>query len=163
MSYVDHTPVRPSVRQSVASVTDCTICCIFMKFGMQLLYKINFCTCVIFVKICSGSAIKVKWSCYRPGMPQRAGRDIALLFHDHGTRWGWVVSSTPRPHFNPGKEAIPTLQEAGWAPGPIWTGGKSRPHRDSIPHHPSRSQSLNRLSAITPTTSISTDTIEPLL
>ena len=61
------------------------------------------------------------------------GRGIALLFHDRDTRRGWVVSSTPRPHFTAGKDSVPILQEAGWAPGPVWTGGKSRPHRDSIP------------------------------
>jgi len=38
-----------------------------------------------------------------------------------------VVSSTPRPHFTPGKDPVPILQETGWAPGPVWTGGKSRP------------------------------------
>jgi len=43
-----------------------------------------------------------------------------------------VVSSTPRPHFTPGKDPVPILQEAGWAPGPVWTGGKYRLHRDSI-------------------------------
>ena len=74
------------------------------------------------------------------------GRGIAVLFHDCGTRRGWVVSSTPRPHFTPGKEPVPIIQEAGWAPGPVWTGGKSRPHRDSIPDRPARSQSLYRLS-----------------
>jgi len=45
---------------------------------------------------------------------QRVGRGIALLFHDRGTRRGWVVSSTRRPHFTPGKEPVPILQEAGW-------------------------------------------------
>ena len=73
-------------------------------------------------------------------------RGIALPFHDRGTRRGWVVSSTPRPHFTPGKDQISILQEAGWVPGPVWTGGKSRPHRDSIPDRQARSQSLNRLS-----------------
>ena len=29
-------------------------------------------------------------------------------------------------------------------PGPVWTGGKSRPHRDSIPDRPARSQSPRR-------------------
>jgi len=43
-----------------------------------------------------------------------------------------VVSSTPRPHFTPGKDPVPILQEAGWAPGPVWTGGNSRPHRNSL-------------------------------
>ena len=56
-----------------------------------------------------------------------------------------MVSSTPRPHFTPGKDPVPILQEVGWAPGPVWTGGKSRPHRDSIPDRPARSQSLYRL------------------
>jgi len=57
-----------------------------------------------------------------------------------------VVSSTPRPHFNPGKDTVPIVQEAGWAPGPVRMGGKSRPHRDSIPDRSARSQSLYRLS-----------------
>ena len=77
-----------------------------------------------------------------PGM----GSGIALLFHDRGTRRGWVVSSTPLPHFTPGKDPVPILQEAGWASGPVWTGGISRPHRDSIPDRPACSQSLYRLS-----------------
>ena len=79
---------------------------------------------------------KVKWSRYRPGEVQRVGRVIALLFHDRGTRRGCVVSSTLRPHFIPGKDPVPILQEAEWAPGPVWTGEKSRPHRDSIPDRP---------------------------
>ena len=45
----------------------------------------------------------------------------------------------------PGKDPVPTLQEAGWNPGLVWTGGKSRPHRDSIPDRRARSQSLYRL------------------
>jgi len=77
---------------------------------------------------------------------QRVGRGIALLFHDRGTRRGWVVSVTPRPHLTPGEDPVPILQEAGLAPGPVWKGGKSRPHRDSIPDRPARSQSLYRLS-----------------
>jgi hypothetical protein len=50
-----------------------------------------------------------------------------------------VVSSTPRPHFTTGKDLVPILQEAGWAPGPVWTGRKSRPHLDSIPERPASS------------------------
>ena len=88
----------------------------------------------------------VKCSHYRPGLAQRVGRGIALLFHDHGTRREWVVSNTPRPHFTPGKDPVPILQEPGWAPGSVWGGGKSRLHRDSIPDRPALSQSLYRLS-----------------
>ena len=91
-------------------------------------------------------AVKVNWSRYRSGVAQRVGRGIVLLFHDRGTRRGWVVSSTPRFHFTPGKDAVHILQEARWAPGPVWTGGKSRPHRDSIPDRPAGSQSLYWLS-----------------
>jgi hypothetical protein len=33
---------------------------------------------------------------------------------------GW---STPRPgRFTPGNDPVPIVQEAGWAPGPVWTG-----------------------------------------
>ena len=50
-----------------------------------------------------------------------------------------MVSSTPRPHFTPGKDPVPIVQEAGRVPGPVWTGGNSRPHRDSITDRPARS------------------------
>ena len=79
-------------------------------------------------------------------MAQRVGRGIALLFHDRGTRRRWVVSSMPWPHFTPGKDPVPILQEAGWAPGLVCTGGKSCPYRDLIPDRPAHSQSLYRLS-----------------
>ena len=88
--------------------------------------------------------VKVKWSLYRSGVAQRVGRGIALLFHDRGTRRGWVVSSTSRPHFTLGKDPVPILQEIGWAPGPVWTDRKSHRYRDSIPDRPARSQSLYR-------------------
>ena len=83
--------------------------------------------------------VKVKWSRYRPGVAQRVDTGIVLLFHDCDIRRGWVVSNTPRPHFTPGKDPVPILQEAGWAPGPVRTAGKSRLHRDSIPDRPARS------------------------
>ena len=31
----------------------------------------------------------------------------------------------PRPLFTPGKEPVPNVQEAGWAPGPVWTGAEN--------------------------------------
>jgi len=90
--------------------------------------------------------VKVKWSRYRPDVAQTVSRGIALLFHDRGTRRRWVVSSRPRQHFTLGKDPVPILQETEWDPGPVWAGGKSRPHRDSIPDRPDRSQSLYWLS-----------------
>ena len=69
-----------------------------------------------------------------------------------------MVSSTPQPHFTPGKDLVSILQEAGRAPGPVWTGGKSRPHRDSIPDRPALSQSLYRLSYPAHNTNTNTNT-----
>jgi len=83
--------------------------------------------------------VNAKYSRYSAGVTQRVGRGIALLFHDCGTRRGWVVSSTPRPHFTPGKDPVHILQEAWWASGPVWMGGKSCIYRDSIPNRPARS------------------------
>ena len=88
----------------------------------------------------------IKFSRYRPGVAPSVGRRIALLFYDCSTRRGWVISSTPRLHFTPGKDPVPILQEARWDPGPVWTGGKSCPYRDSTPDLPSRSQLPYRLS-----------------
>jgi len=77
----------------------------------------------------------------------RGSRGIALLFHDHGTRRGWGVSITPRPLFTPGEDPVPIVQEAGWNPGPVWTGAENLAPigiRSSV--RPARSQSLYRLS-----------------
>ena len=79
-------------------------------------------------------------------MAQRVGKGIALLFHDCGTRRGWVVSSTLWPLFTPGKYPVPIVQEAGWAPGPVWTDGKSLHTGIRSPEGPAHSQSLYRLS-----------------
>ena len=52
--------------------------------------------------------------------------------------------STARPGrtLPPGKDPVPVVQEAGWDPGPVWTGGKSRPHWDSIPDRTSHSNAF---------------------
>ena len=57
--------------------------------------------------------IMIQWSRYSPGVAQRVGRGIALLFHDRGTRRWWVVSSTPQTHFTPG-ERHGTHLTGGW-------------------------------------------------
>jgi len=61
--------------------------------------------------------VKVKWSRYRPGVAQRVGRGIALLFHNRGTRRGWVVSTTPRRHFTPGETRYPFYRRLGGPQG----------------------------------------------
>jgi len=46
----------------------------------------------------------------------------------------WVGGQPHAPAAStPGKDTVPILQKVGWASGPVWTGGKSRPHRNSIP------------------------------
>ena len=57
--------------------------------------------------------VNVKFPRYRPGVAQRVGSGIALLFYDCGIRREWVASSTPRSHFTPEKDAVHILQGAG--------------------------------------------------
>ena len=80
------------------------------------------CTLVQALRLCTGRTA------------HRGSRGIDLPSHDHRTRRGWGVSVTPRPLFTPGKDPVPIVQEAGWTPGPFWTGAKNlAPHQDSIP------------------------------
>ena len=72
----------------------------------------------------------------------RGSRGIALPFHDHGTRGG-EGSASRSGRFTPGKDPVPIVQEAGWAPGPVWTGA---PTRIRSPDRPARSESLYWLS-----------------
>jgi hypothetical protein len=87
----------------------------------------------------------------------RGSVGIALPFHDLGTRRGWGVSLTPRPLFTPRKDPVPIVQEAGWAPGPVWTGAENLDltrirypdhlaHRQSLYqlHYPAHASSLDR-------------------
>jgi hypothetical protein len=50
---------------------------------------------------------------------------IAQLFLNLGTRRGRVASITPRPPFTPGKDPVPIVQEAGWAPEQVWIGAEN--------------------------------------
>jgi hypothetical protein len=60
----------------------------------------------------------------------------------NGTRRRWGVSVRPRPLLPP----VPIVQEAGWAPGPVWTGAENLPPTGiRSPDRPARSQSLYRL------------------
>ena len=58
---------------------------------------------------------------------------------------GW---SAPRPgRFTSGKDPVPIVQEAWWAPGPIWTGAENfAPTGIRSPDRLARSESLYRLS-----------------
>ena len=69
-----------------------------------------------------------------PVVAQRVGRGIALIFHDRGTRRGGWSAARPGRTLSPRK-----TREAGWAPGPVWTGDKSRPTGFQSPDRPARS------------------------
>ena len=79
-------------------------------------------------------------------MAHRGSRGIAVLFLDHATRREWGVSVTLRPLFIPRKYPVPIVQEAGWAPGPVWICAENlAPTRIRSPDRPACSQSLYRV------------------
>ena len=52
----------------------------------------------------------------------------------------------PQPLFTPGKDPVPIVQEAGWAPGLVWTGAENlAPTGIRSPDRPARSKLLYRL------------------
>ena len=60
---------------------------------------------------------------------------------------GWVVNATPRSLYPRERDPVPIVQEAGWAPGPVWTGAEElAPTGIRSPDREARSESLYRLS-----------------
>ena len=103
-----------------------------MDWPGKVKVKVN-CTLVQALRLCTGRTA------------HRGSRGIALPFHDHGTRQGRGVSVTPWPFFIPGKDPVPIVQEAVWAPGPVWTGAENLATTGiRSPDRPARSQSLYR-------------------
>ena len=80
---------------------------------------VNPCCLFLYYKNCV--KLKVNFTLEQATKAQRWSRGIAPLFFKFGVRWGeW---STPRPgRFSPGKDTVPIVQVALWAPGPVWTG-----------------------------------------
>jgi hypothetical protein len=63
-----------------------------------------------------------------------------------GGEWS---AARPRRNFAPGKDPVPIVQEAEWAPGPVWTGAENlAPTEIRSPDRPARSQSLYRLTPL---------------
>jgi hypothetical protein len=57
-----------------------------------------------------------------------------------------VVNATPRPLYTRERETVLIVQEAGWAPGPVWTGAENLvPTGIRSAQRPARSESLYRL------------------
>ena len=103
----------------------------FLTPTVQLAVRSKKCTLVQALRLCTGC------------MAHRGTRGIALLIHDHGPRMGWVVNTMTRPLYTPGKDLVPIVQEAGWAPGPFWTGAENlAPTGIRSLDRPAHSQSL---------------------
>ena len=96
--------------------------------------------CYIYIYIYKGKVFL-----YRPGVAQKVGTSIALLFLDRGARRGeWTAARRGRT-LPPGKTQYQFYRRLGGPQDRTGLGGKSHPHRDSIPDRPARSQSLYRL------------------
>ena len=70
------------------------------------------------------SKVNVKFTLARTMKAQRGSGVQLYSFFNLGARWVWVVNATPRPLY-PGNGPVPIVQEAGWAPGPVWTGAEN--------------------------------------
>jgi len=78
----------------------------------------------------------------------RDSRGIALLFSVTSPLDGFGEGQSHAPAAsNPGKSPVPIVQEAGCAPGTVWTTAENlAPNGIRSPDRPARSQSLYRLS-----------------
>jgi hypothetical protein len=89
----------------------------------------------------------IEYEYHRPWGPKRGSRSIALTFREpgHEEGIGWLA---PRPgRFTPlERDPVPVVQEAGWAPGPVWTAAENLALTGiRSPDRPARSESLYRL------------------
>ena len=115
-------------RTLTISATQCQLSPLLQSMIKNVKVKV---TLVQALKLCTGRTA------------HRGSRGIALRFHDHSTGMGWGVSVTPRSLFTPGKDPLPNVQEAGWAPGPVWTGAEHlAPTGIRSPDRPACNQSL---------------------
>ena len=90
------------------------------------------CTLVQALRLCTGRTA------------HSGSRGIALLFLDQALKGMRGQCHAPAAPY-PGKDPVPTVQEAGWAPGPVSTGAENLASTGiRSPDRPVRSQSLYR-------------------
>jgi len=77
-----------------------------------------------------------------PRQRRGGGGPIAPTYSKPGTRRMWAISSTLRLLY-PQEHPVPLLQEAGWAPCPVWEARNFTGTR--VPDRPAQSKSLHRL------------------
>ena len=92
------------------------------------------CTLVQALRLCTGRTA------------HRGSTGVALFFLDHSTRKRLRGQRHAPVALYPGKDPVPLLQDARWAPGPILTGTENLASTGiRSPDRPDRSQSLYRL------------------
>jgi len=70
---------------------------------------------------------------------------VVDLFFNLGARC--VVSATPRPPYTRDIKPVPIVQEAGWAPGPVWKGAENLAATGiRSPDRPACNETIYRLS-----------------
>ena len=105
----------------------------------------NFLTCLP-TKLHDVTTQKIKGK-IQPRTGHKAQRGSRVIDLDGG----WVVIANPRPLYTQERYPVPIVQEAGWAPGPVWTGAGNLALTGILfPDCPARSESLYRLSSSGP-------------
>ena len=106
----------------------CSIPSVLQVTPLQIVYQLKCCTnifclpseiynqCVDFGSLAVLKK-RVKFSRYRPGVTQRVGRGIALLFHDRGTKGGEWSAARPGRTLPPGKTRCPFYRRLGGPQG----------------------------------------------
>ena len=123
---------------------------VWKKYFVNVIFYLDLSTCLP-----SSVEVKVKvlpvTSHWGPEGEYRCSPTLSWPRHLDG--FGW---SAPRPgRFTPGKDPVPIVQEAGWAPGPVWTGAENlAPTGIRSPDRPARSESLYRLSSRSPSVEV---------
>jgi hypothetical protein len=89
---------------------------------------------------------KVKVPLTEPKAQRRV--DVPLYSFLTSALEGSGLSESRPGHFTPRKDPVPIVQEAGWAPGPVWTYAKNLASTGiRSPDRPALSNSLYRLSS----------------
>jgi len=59
-------------------------------------------------------------------MKVKVSAQMKTVIVNLGAGWRWVVISKPQPLYPLERTPAPIVQEAGWAPAPVWTGVENR-------------------------------------
>ena len=113
-----------------------------------------FCLCSTFWRL----ARLVK---YQPKQSPKADGEVGggrglfkLCISNLGHRWEWVIKAKPRTLYPRERNLVPTVEEAGWALGPVWSGTENlAPTGVRNPDRPACSESLHRIQDVTLNTS----------